>query len=127
MKEIRYRNGSSDGGNWPRILVVAVQGDSGARRWNAAGASESWPSVVVLEVTPHSANFMVGFRNGSNMYMQLLQVPVLTVGGKFGIRIGKEDVELFVIPTVLATRPRTLEVVEITTETNPFYADLPLY
>lgn len=81
-------------------------------------------TVAVLEVQPTDRQFHVGFKNGENA--QRLSAPVETLNGKFGMRVGDGEVEFFVIPIDMNAEVR-LRLVELTTDGDLRYENLPLY
>lgn len=115
---------------WPAVAIVKVKGDPTAKKFPEEKAQperetvvQTWQKVAVLKVTP-KIPFKVGYIHGRAVHF--LNVPVETEDGAFGMRIGDDDVEFFVLPVDLSTELK-LEVVEETVENNPKYRNLPLY
>lgn len=128
MRNVKIENGLDGPANWPVIPNVKVAGNPEAKAYTSDPETEesvirSWEQVAVLEVQPDEP-CTVGFRSGE--HMQRLAHPIETQDGRFGMRIGKENVEFLVI----AEDPTThleLRVVEITDQNDPTYKNLPLY
>lgn len=132
MQDVKQQLGLGGDHNWPHMPIVKIQGDPSARTWKTGaqgGVIESWHTVAVLRVVSrYNERFKVGFKNGNNM--QNLNHIIESKNGPFGMRIGDGDVEFFVIPDdAWSASPQklSLEVIELTTEDDPAYADLPLY
>jgi hypothetical protein len=107
-------------GSWLPVSTVRVPGvpDAGDR-------VEDWQTVAVLEVQPpEGVGFLVAFKNGGNM--QRNQTPVQMRNGRFGMRVGPEDVEFYALAIAPALQVE-MRLVEVTTIDNPDYSDLPLY
>lgn len=122
MRDMKAEKGLGGDSNWPHISFVSVPGVKGT-----GGVIGEWHTIAVLEAQPlhfDTGSFQIGFKNGHNA--QRLRWFIETFDGKFGMRIGSEDVEFFAIP-FLHDREILLRLVEVTTEDDPKYADLPLY
>ena len=129
MRDMKAELGLSGDDFWPRVPIVKVSGDSSARPMTLANEEatiKSWQSIAVLEASVIK-NFIIGFRVGDNM--QFLRFSIkFTQAGRFGMRIGNEDVEFFIIPPLLL-RPDNLylELVTVTSIDDPNFAGLPVY
>jgi len=130
---IDYKQKYNLAGNnlWPHIASVYVKGIPNEPDINHNELSDenekiiySWKNVVVLKATSdHPTPFFVGFSHEKAMkYLDL----ELTTDTSFALRIGVNDIRFFVIPKSNLSEKINLEVVEITTEDNPKYADVTL-
>ncbi len=84
---------------------------------------QSWKTIAVLE-TKSSKPFQVGFIRGDEVW--ILKYPIKTMNGKFGMRIGKDNLKFFAIDSTFQD-PIQLSPIEIVEEGDPRYSDLPLY
>lgn len=130
MKDIKTLNNLAVDEYWPMVAFVTVEADTPARQV-PAGASQaeaeevvqSWQRVAILEVSSEIEMYF-GFKVGG--HAQFLNVPVETENGLFGARVGDGDVEFFVLPTDLKSRP-SLRLVEVASVDDPKYETLPIY
>lgn len=116
---------------WKSTSTVEAQGDpnaavlpKGLNQEEKEKMIQSWKSIAILEVNPKNVPFYIGFKNGS--YLAILKCPIETENGRFGMRIGRSDVEFFVIDKNLEKEIK-LNLVEIATESDMKYQELPLY
>lgn len=118
---------------WPKLPIVHVQGSSsaqeipqGASQPEAEEVIRSWQQAAVLRVTPADSKALIGFWIDAG-HCQYLNEPVETTeAGLFAMRIGKDDVDFFIVPQDHQTNYQ-LELVEVTSIDNPKYAPVPLY
>lgn len=114
--------------NWPNFSTVFVEGNPEAQDVSSAESSEekeriiqSWDNIAVLKATAEKpTDFYFGFYNQAVIsYLK----HEFTTDLEFGVRIGSEDINFFVIPKEWGS-PMELELVEKTKEDDPKYEDL---
>lgn len=126
--KIEYNIGGDE--NWPdiaRVLVKGIAGQNSASEIEDNSEREeviqSWKNVAVMKATSDKPmNFYIGFlKDKKCQYLK----HEFTTNLYFGMRVGPEDVNFFVLPTNFQDRI-SLELVEITTEDDPKYSELVL-
>lgn len=130
MRDIKSKLNVASDDFWPFMPIVNIPGNKeaqnipeGATQQQAEAVIKTWQKIAILEVTP-DIEVYVGFISGE--HSQFLNVTVQKQDGKFGMRLGHQDISFFVIPKDLKSRP-TLKLVEIASIDEPKYTDLPLY
>lgn len=115
---------------WPDISFVLVRGvpeQESVSKINDSSEREkiiqTWNNVAVMKATSDKpTKFFVGFlKDKKCRYFK----HEFTTDMKFGMRVGPEDVNFFVLPVDFEDKVK-LEFVEKTTESNSKYADLIL-
>lgn len=119
--------------HWPKLPIVHVDGLSsakeipqGASQPEAEEVIRSWQQAAVLRVTPADGRALAGFWLDADRCQYLNQPVETTADGLFAMRVGKENVDFFIIPQDHQTNYQ-LELVEVTGIDNPKYDNVPLY
>jgi hypothetical protein len=117
---------------WIGIPAVHIEGDPHATPWNADASEterrdiiDSWRQIAVLAVVPDRRECFLGFRNFAGEMMRTTKAIEPDSMGRFGVRIGNEDVTFFVLTVEdSGTELVHLETVELDDFNHP---TLPLY
>jgi hypothetical protein len=130
MKNIKLEKGLLGPDWWKRCIAVAVPGARDADplppdipKEEKEKIIQGWKTVAVLQGDA-SKPFWVGFLAGDEVW--ILKYEVETLDGKFGMRIGGDEVRFFATDPALENSIQ-LSLVEIVQEDDSRYADLPLY
>jgi hypothetical protein len=113
-------------GMWTRDISegptaeVLVRGISGAHRSTGL-------TMAVLRIQPEGVTFRIGWRTEAFPVPEFYNVPAQTQAGLLAMGVGAEDVTFVARALDPATTQLSLELVEITREDNPRYADTPRY
>ena len=131
MKNVKIEKQLTGPEWWKSTFAVEVKGDPnaadlppGLSREEKKRVIQSWRTVAVLEIKPNGAPRYVGFISGT--YLGVLKYPLETLDGKFGMRIGRGDVQFFAFDPNFENEIK-LTLIEITKEGDPKYRDLLLY
>lgn len=111
---------------WPHIALP-----SGTKLVFVAGVDGSDPNlqpgqtVAVLQIDRSDVPVLVGYNNGHNV--QVRRGAELIEGGRFGLKVGSEDVNFFVLPEEQNVEPIGISLVEVTRYDDPKYPDLVVF
>lgn len=130
MRNIKLDQQLTSDEYWPTIPTVKVSGSptaaqipEGMQQPETEKIIQSWRDIAVLQTTPGVEIFFGFIING---HVELLNVPIETQEGKFGVHLGHDDITFFVLPKDLRSL-LTLQLVEVTHIDNMQYSQLPLY
>lgn len=115
------RDARTSRGIWVRDAQIYVPGDS-----KVGTDRSSWPTIAVLEVHPRGVAFRIGWRTEAFAAAEFYSDPVITWKARFGMSVGDQGVD-FVVRPVDGRTPLTIELVELTTEGDARYVELPRY
>jgi len=130
MKNIKIEKNLVGDAWWRGAAMIEIKGDPSAAAFPSNVSAEekekiiqSWKTVAVFKITKNIP-FYIGFQ--SDNYIGFLKSLIETEDGKFGMRIGRDNVKFFAFDPKFENDLQ-LELSEITTEDNPSYLNLPLY
>ncbi|MEK7649995.1 MAG: hypothetical protein AAB367_03520 [Patescibacteria group bacterium] len=116
---------------WKGSKVLSVAGVLGAPMFSSNMTDEekekiiqSWNTIAVIEANPKNIPFHIGFIREDDIW--ILKYPLETLDGKFGMRVGQNDLKLFGIH-ISVEEAIQLSLVEVVDEKDPRYSELPLY
>lgn len=116
------RDARTADGVWAKDAEVHVSGDH-----NVQADRSTWKTRAVLEIEPRNVPFFIGWKTERYTAAEFYSQPAVTLyGGKLSMGVGDQDV-WFVARPVDGRTQLQLYVVELTTEDDPKYADLPSY
>lgn len=130
MRNYKMEKNLSGDEYWLDISFVSIKGVPGQQSVSEIKDSserepiiQTWNNIAVMKaMSEKPTKFYVGFlKSKRNQYLKHEFITDL----EFGMRIGPEDVNFFVLPLNLKDKIN-LELIKLTTENDPEYPDLIL-
>lgn len=131
MKNIKLEKALFGTDWWKGAKILSVPGDPTAEsvpdnlsKEEQEKIIQGWKKIAVIQAEPSSTAFRIFYIYDGNVIF--LKYPIETLNGKFGMRIGKEDAQFFAVDSNFQ-EPIQLTLIEVVSEDDPKYSELPLY
>lgn len=108
--------------NWPKMGYVDVLSGPKASKKNST-TQEDNSMVVILEVVPN-ISFYIGYKSIDGMYLSSNKITL--DDGKFGMKLGADDVSFFAFSEDMQSTIK-LSLVEYSNISNPKYKNLVVF
>ena len=115
------RDARTPTGVWIKDAEVHVEGDQ-----TVQADRSTWKTMAVLEVHPRNVPFLVGWRTEQFVATEFYSEPAETLDAKLAMEVGDQGV-WFVARAIDGRTQLIIELVELTTQDDPKYENLPRY